>query len=83
MRREELFMDILGGLDEKYVALAMPRSCGHDVPDDTRKTIPIKPVEVTNEVSRKESVIYWVTRSLGIAAAAFLIIGAAVLLVMS
>ena len=83
MRREELFIDILGGLDEKYVALAMPRSCGHDVPDDTRKTIPIKPVEVTNEVSRKESVIYWVTRSIGIAAAAFLIIGAAVLLIMN
>ena len=83
MSREELFIDILGGLDEKYVSLAMPRSCGHDVPDDTRKTIPIKPVEVTNKVSRKESVIYWVTRSLGIAAAAFLIIGAAVLLIMN
>lgn len=83
MSREELFIDILGGLDEKYVALAMPRSCGHDISDYTRKTIPIKPVEVTNEVSRKESVIYWVTRSLGIAAAAFLIIGAAVLLIMN
>ena len=81
MRREELFIDILGGLDEKYVSLAMPRSCGYDIPDDTRKTVPLKPVEVAREVSRKDRVIYWVTHTLGMAAVVALIVGAVVLLV--
>ncbi|MBO6231096.1 MAG: hypothetical protein J6O50_11085 [Ruminiclostridium sp.] len=81
MRREELFIDILGGLDEKYVSLAMPRSCGYDIPDDTRKTVPLKPVEVAREVSMKDRVIYWVTHTLGMAAVVALIVGAAVFLV--
>ena len=81
MRREELFIDILGGLDEKYVSLAMPRSCGYEGPDDTRKTVPLKPIEVTSEVSKRDVRIYWITRALGMAAVAALIVGAAVLLV--
>ena len=83
MRREELFMDILGGLDEKYVSMAMPRSCGHSTVGDTGNVIEIKPVEVSPEVSRKDLRIYWITRTLGMAAAAVLIVGAAVLLIMN
>ena len=81
MRREELFIDILGGLDEKYVSLAMPRSCGYEGTDDTRKTVPLKPIEVTSEVSKRDVRIYWITRALGMAAVVALIVGAAVLLV--
>ena len=83
MRREELFMDILGGLDEKYVSMAMPRSCGHSTVGDTGNVIEIKPVEVSPEVSKKDMRIYWITRTLGMAAAAVFIIGAAVLLIMN
>ncbi len=83
MRREELFMDILGGLDEKYVSMAMPRSCDHSTVGDTGNVIEIKPVEVSPEVSKKDMRIYWITRTLGMAAAAVLIVGAAVLLIMN
>ena len=83
MRREELFMDILGGLDEKYVALAMPRSCGHSTTDDTHTATAIESVELDGKITTKDRILYWVTHSLGVAAAAFLIIGAAVLLIMN
>ena len=83
MRREELFMDILGRLDEKYVSMAMPRSCGHSTVGDTGNVIEIKPVEVSPEVSRKDLRIYWITRTLGMAAAAALIVGAAVIFIMN
>ena len=83
MRREELFMDILGGLDEKYVALAMPRSCGNSTTDDTHTATAIESVELDGKITTKDRILYWVTHSLGVAAAAFLIIGAAVLLIMN
>ena len=76
-------MDILGGLDEKYVALAMPRSCGHSTTDDTHTATAIESVELDGKITTKDRILYWVTHSLGVAAAAFLIIGAAVLLIMN
>ena len=78
MRREEMFMDILGGLDEKYVSMAMPRSCGHSTVGDTGNVIEIKPVEVSPEVSKKDMRIYWITRALGMAAALALVVGGGV-----
>ena len=79
MRREERFMNILGGLDEKYVALAMPRSCGHGTVGDSGNVTEIKPVEKNIEISRKDLRLYWIPRILG-AAAAIALIGTGVFL---
>ncbi|MBQ9382879.1 MAG: hypothetical protein IJT87_01450, partial [Ruminiclostridium sp.] len=73
MRREERFMNILGGLDEKYVALAMPGSCGHGAVGDTGNVTDIKPVEGNIGITKKERVMYIITRAVVIAAALALI----------
>lgn len=75
MRREERFMNILGGLDEKYVALAMPSSCGHSTIGDTGNVVYAQPSEDNTEVSKKDLRIYWITRALGMAAALALVVG--------
>ena len=75
MRREERFMNILGGLDEKYVAMAMPSSCGHSIVGDSGNVIEIKPVDENIEISKKDLRIYWITRALGMAAALALVVG--------
>ena len=78
MRREERFMNILGGLDEKYVALAMPSSCGHSTIGDTGNVVYAQPSEDNTEVSKKDLRIYWITRALGMAAALALVVGGGV-----
>ena len=78
MRREERFMNILGGLDEKYVAMAMPSSCGHSIVGDSGNVIEIKSVEDNIEISKKDLRIYWITRVLGMAAALALVVGGGV-----
>ncbi len=78
MRREDLFMDILGGLDEKYVAAAMPS--GREVspaPADTETPAYTE----SAEVSKRDVRIYMAVRALGLAAAVVLVVGAAVLLI--
>ncbi len=80
MRREERFMNILGGLDEKYVAMAMPSYAGRNEADDTRHIVLDTSAE-TVEISKKEVRRYMIIRALGMAALIALIVGAAVLLV--
>ena len=79
MKREDLFMDILGDLDEKYVASAMPHLGGDAVPDNTSAVSRLtagKPVEI----SKKEIRRYMIMRMLGMAAALVLISGAVLFL---
>ncbi len=80
MRREERFMNILGGLDEKYVAMAMPSYAGRNEADDTRHIVLDTSAE-TVEISKKDVRRYMIMRAIGMAAVVVLIVGAAVLLV--
>ena len=81
MRREELVMDILGGLDDSFIEEAMPRTGKYAVSDSAVAAAPITLVETGTEISKKDLRIYWITRALGMAAVIALIVGAAVLLV--
>ncbi len=83
MRREELVMEIIGGLDDRFITEAMPSHGSQERAADTRAVVAVTPVEDIGEISKKDRVIYWVTHSLGVAAAAILIIGAAVLLIIN
>ena len=80
MRREERFMNILGGLDHKYVEMAMPSYAGRNEADDTRHIVLDTSAE-TVEISKKDVRRYMIMRALGMAAVVALIVGAAVLLV--
>ncbi len=80
MRREERFMNILGGLDHKYVEMAMPRYAGRNEADDTRHIVIDTSAEAV-EISKKDVRRYMIMRLLGMAAVVALIVGAAVLLV--
>ena len=81
MRREELVMDILGGLDDSFIEEAMPRTGKYAVSDSAVAAAPITLVETGTEISKKDLRIYWITRALGMAAVVALIVGAVVLLV--
>ncbi|MBO6300955.1 MAG: hypothetical protein J6N15_00765 [Ruminiclostridium sp.] len=81
MRREELVMDILGGLDDSFIEEAMPRTGKYAVSDSAAAAAPITLVETGTEISKKDLRIYWITRALGMAAVVALIVGAVVLLV--
>ena len=80
MRREERFMNILGGLDHKYVEMAMPRYTGQNEADDTCHIVLDTSAE-TVEISKKDVRRYMIMRAIGMAAVVALIVGAAVLLV--
>ena len=80
MRREELVMDILGGLDDSFIEEAMPRTGKYAVSDSAVAAAPITLVETGTEISKKDLRIYWITRALGMAAVVALIVGAVVLL---
>ncbi len=80
MRREELVMDILGGLDDSFIEEAMPRTGKYAVSDSAVAAAPITLVETGTDISKKDLRIYWITRALGMAAVVALIVGAVVLL---
>ena len=80
MRREELIMDILGELDEKLINEAMPRYSENK--DDTVGAVYSAPEE-PETVSRRDIRRYALGRALGTAAAAVLVVGAIVLLIMN
>lgn len=80
MRREDIFMDIIGELDDKYIALAIPLTDGSGAVSSSRNVIELTPVKVNTEVSKKDLRIYWMTRALGMAAVTVLIVGAVFLL---
>ena len=79
MSREELVMDMIGEIGDKYILEALPEHAGK--PDDaqTYNVIHVQPAEANIEISKKDLRIYWITRALGMAAAVALIVGAAVL----
>ena len=79
MRREELVMDILGELDDRLITEALPKGLLKDTKVETRRIIEIQPVGVSGKELRRYSVIH----ALGMAAAAVLIVGAVVLLIMN
>ena len=83
MSREELVMDMIGEIGDKYILEALPEHAEKPDEAQTDNVIHIKPVEANIEISKKDLRIYWITHSLGVAAAAILIIGAAVLLIMN
>ena len=83
MRREDIFMDLIGELDDNYIALAMSRPKRRAIVSETRNITFVQPVEVENNVSKRELRLYYITRVLGLAAVTFLIVGAAVLLIMN
>ena len=83
MRREDIFMDLIGELDDNYIALAMSRPKRRAIISETRNITFVHPVEVENNVSKRELRLYYITRVLGMAAVTFLIVGAAVLLIMN
>jgi hypothetical protein len=58
MRREELVMEIIGGLDDRFIAEAMPRIGRHDVSGDTRTVTEFGPAEIGGEITKKDRVIY-------------------------
>ena len=76
MRREELVMDILGGLDDSFIEEAMPRIGKYAVSDSAAAAAPITLVETGTEISKKDLRIYWITRALGMAAVVAMIVGA-------
>ena len=77
MKREELFMDILGDLDEKYIAFAMPdkSSRDNDTAADTKIVTSAAHIDDNDKTAKKDHIIYIVTRVLGVAAALALIAG--------
>lgn len=77
MRREDMFMDILSDLDERFVEMALPQSGGYsDAASDARR---LRPVE-TPKVSGKDVKRYRIRNAvLGGTAAAVAITGGAVL----
>ena len=83
MRREDIFMDLIGELNDNYIALAMSRPKRRAIVSETRNITFVQPVEVENNVSKRELRLYYITRVLGMAAVTFLIVGAAVLLIMN
>ena len=78
MKREELFMDILGDIDKKYIALAMPVSSSHDIAIDTRTVTSTAPIDVSDKINKKDHIIYMVTHALGVVAALALFVGGGV-----
>ncbi len=83
MRREEFVMDVIGELDDRLLAEAMPMNGSDSGTAVEIRHIAFETPDKSAEISKKDLRIYWVTRSLGVAAAAFLIIGAAVLLIIN
>ena len=81
MSREELVMDMIGEIGDKYILEAMPEHTEKPDEAQTGNVIHIKPAEAYTEISKKDLRIYWITRALGMAAVVALIAGAAVLLV--
>ncbi len=81
MSREELVMDMIGEIGDKYILEAMPEHTEKPDEAQTGNVIHIKPAEAYTEISKKDLRIYWITHALGVAAAVALIVGAAVLLV--
>ncbi|MCR4779500.1 MAG: hypothetical protein K5876_00240 [Ruminiclostridium sp.] len=78
MRREELVMDILGELGDRFVTEAMPKEKEYAVHGGSAQSR-----EDGADISRRDLRIYMMTRALGIAAALFLAVGGIVLLVMN
>lgn len=78
MTREERFFDILGDLDEKYVALAMPRNCGHVTDGDARRETPYEYDDI--QITKKEWRRYVAVRAAAICAAVLLVGAGALLL---
>lgn len=76
-------MDLIGELDDNYIALAMSRPKRRAIVSETRNITFVQPVEIENNVSKRELRLYYITRVLGMAAVTFLIVGAAVLLIMN
>ncbi|MBQ9384594.1 MAG: hypothetical protein IJT87_10200 [Ruminiclostridium sp.] len=74
MRREDIFMDIIGELDDRYIELAMPLPGNRAKAADVRGLTVVQPARV----SKKELRRYYITHAIGIAAVAALITGAAV-----
>ena len=81
MSREELVMDMIGEIGDKYILEAMPEHTEKPAESQTGNVIHIKPAEAYTEISKKDLRIYWITRALGMAAVVALIVGAVVLLV--
>ena len=81
MSREELVMDMIGEIGDKYILEALPEHTEKPDEAQTDNVIHIKPAEAYTEISKKDLRIYWITRALGMAAVVALIVGAAVLLV--
>lgn len=77
MRREDIFMEILGDLDERFVMPAMPHSGGYPAAADG---ILPETTEALPGISKGEVRRYMIMRTLGIAAAVVLVIGGAFLL---
>lgn len=80
MRREDIFMDIIGELDDKYIELAMPRPRRSSFAAATGSAAVVQSVGASGEVSKKDLRIYWITRALGMAAVTVLVFGAVFLL---
>ncbi len=75
MRREDVFMDILGGLDESLVAEAMPA-----FPEGEPGTLSAVPEADSAAPTKKALRMYIIARALGAAAAIALIAGAVLLI---
>ena len=83
MRREELVMEVIGELDDRLLAEAIPLNVGHSETGATVRRIAFDDSVRPIEVSRKEVRRYMIMRAMGMAASAMLVVGAAVLLIMN
>ena len=61
MRREDIFMDLIGELDDNYIALAMSRPKRRAIVSETRNITFVQPVEVEKNVSKRELRLYYST----------------------
>jgi|GEM_PF-5855573 len=80
MSREELVMDMIGELSDKFVAEALPKNFRNDKDAAKEESSSIRNVTFAEnvEISKKDIRIYWITRALGMAAALALVVGGGV-----
>ena len=81
--RADRLIKALGDIGEDLIEKAAPTYLDAD-----SAAVPVNSANLVQygsevQITKKERIIYWVTHSLGVAAAAFFIIGAAVLLIMN
>ena len=81
--RADRLIKALGDIGEDMIEKAAPTYLDAD-----SAAVPVNSANLVQygsevQITKKERIIYWVTHSLGVAAAAFFIIGAAVLLIMN